>query len=164
MRSVGQLARRPPQGASTPDGEQCRAAEERVRRALRFRPVRRLAFRWVLRTARARVRDRENLRFERTRLFGRVRMIFAELGRKLHAVDRLDDPRDVFYLELNEVLGFIDGTTTCTDLKGLVALRRAEFERYRQMEAPSDRFETRGASSTWRTRRSRPRRSRGSST
>jgi pyruvate,water dikinase len=98
----------------------------------------------VLRHARARVRDRENLRFERTRLFGRVRRIFVEIGRRLHACDCLDDPRDVFYLELNEVLGFIDGTTTTTDLKGIAAVRRAEFQHFQQMPAPADRFETRG--------------------
>jgi pyruvate,water dikinase len=62
----------------------------------------------------------------------------------LHALDFLEQPRDVFYLELNEALGFVGGTATCTDLKGLVALRKAEFERYRDMPPPADRFETRG--------------------
>src|SRR5262249_25789056 len=135
LRSVGQLARRL-QGVKTdkPDvqAEIRRQAEERVRLALRFRPLRRLLFRWVLRHARARVRDRENLRFERTRLFGRVRLIFVELGRRFHALDLLEQPRDIFYLEVNEALGFVDGTTSTTDLKGLVALRKAEFERHRQ--------------------------------
>jgi pyruvate,water dikinase len=98
----------------------------------------------VLKNARARVRDRENLRFERTRLFGRVRQIFVELGRKFHALDLLEQPRDIFYLEVNEALGFIDGTIVTTDLKALVALRKAEFEGYRTKEVPSDRFETRG--------------------
>src|SRR5207244_911079 len=118
--------------------------EERVRQALRWRPLRRLIFGWVLRHARQRVRDRENLRFERTRLFGRTREIVLEMGRKLHAGGLLDEPRDVFYLEVEEVLGFVEGTATCTDLRGLVVLRKAEFERFRQMPVPSDRFETRG--------------------
>jgi pyruvate,water dikinase len=149
FRSVGQLARRLASGKAPPaaggEAEVRRKAEERVRAALGWRPVRRLVFRWVLRHARARVRDRENLRFERTRLFGRVRTLFVELGRRLWTDGHLDDPRDVFYLELDEVLGFVDGTATCTDLKGLVALRKAEFERYREMPPPADRFETRGA-------------------
>jgi pyruvate,water dikinase len=84
------------------------------------------------------------LRFERTRLFGRVRSLFVELGRKFHALDLLENPRDVFYLEVEEALGFIDGTTATTDLKGLVGVRKAEFERWRQMTAPADRFETHG--------------------
>lgn len=46
----------------------------------------------VLTATRARVRDRENLRFERTRLFGRVRRIVRELGMRLHADGQLVDP------------------------------------------------------------------------
>jgi pyruvate,water dikinase len=152
LRSVGQLARRLAEGggngraaAAPVELDQRRRAEEQVRAALRWHPLRRLVFGWVLRNARARVRDRENLRFERTRLFGRVRRIFVELGRQLHALGVLDQPRDIFYLEINEIVGVIDGTASCTDLRGLVGLRRAEFERFRQMEAPADRFETHGA-------------------
>ena len=47
-------------------------------------------------------------------------------------------------LELDEILGFIEGTATCTNLKGLAALRKAEFERYHGGETPDRRFETRG--------------------
>ena len=91
-----------------------------------------------------RVRDRENLRFERTRVFGRARQILRELGRRFYAVDLLDDPYDVFYLELDEILGFVQGTTTCTDLRGLAALRQAEYARYAHLPAPAQRFATHG--------------------
>jgi pyruvate,water dikinase len=147
LRSVGHLARRLTESAPAAAGHEAevrRRAEERVRSALGRRPLRRLLFGWVLRNARARVRDRENLRFERTRLFGRVRLIMLELGKRLHADDLLEHPRDVFYLEVEEALGFVTGTVTTIDLKGLVELRKAEFERYRQLPAPADRFETRG--------------------
>ncbi|MBI1880257.1 MAG: phosphoenolpyruvate synthase [Chloroflexi bacterium] len=153
LRSVGHLARRVESGpvalahpdeTASPQASLRRQAEQRVRQALAGQPLRRVVFKWVLQNARHRVRDRENLRFERTRLFGRARAIFVELGRRLHVLDLLADARDVFYLEVEEVLGFIEGTTTTTDLRGLVALRRAEFERYRTMELPAGRFETRG--------------------
>jgi len=120
------------------------AAEARVAAALRWHPVRRCLFAWVLRHARARVRDRENLRFERTRVFARVRRILVELGKRLHALDVLSAPRDVFYLELDEVLGFVDGTATCSDLRALAGVRRADLERQRAEEAPPRRFATRG--------------------
>ncbi len=120
------------------------AAQAQVDAALAGHVLRRAVFDWTMRHARARVRDRENLRFERTRVFGRARRIFIEIGRRLHALDRLDDARDVFYLEVDEVLGFIEGTATTTDLKGLVALRRREFDGYRVAAAPADRFQTRG--------------------
>jgi pyruvate,water dikinase len=146
LRSIGKLASR--KDAKAPSeaagGDVRQSAEARVRAALRFRPVRRLLFRWVLRNARCRVRDRENLRFERTRLFGRVRSVFVELGQRFHALGLVDEPRDVFYLEVDELLGFVGGTATCTDLRGLVALRKAEFECYRDKPPPADRFETHG--------------------
>ncbi len=149
LRSVGQLAGRARGWNTASDGRSMesdirRRAEERVRRALLFRPLRRVVFPWVLKHARARVRDRENLRFERTRLFGRVRSLFVEMGRKLAEADALEHPRDVFYLEVEEVLGYVDGTATCTNLRGLVALRKEEFERYAREQPPADRFETRG--------------------
>ena len=82
----------------------------------------------MLRHARARVRDRENLRLERTRLFGRVRRIFLELGRRLTALNLLENPRDIFYLEVDEALAFVEGRATTTALRDLVSIRRREFE------------------------------------
>jgi phosphohistidine swiveling domain-containing protein len=150
LRAVGHLARRfqaegveQPTG-ETPDQTLRRQAEGRIRSTLARRPLHLFAFRFVLAQARARVRDRENLRFERTRVFGRVRRIFVELGRRFYALGVLDDPRDIFYLEVEEALGFVSGTATTTDLKGLVAVREAEYARYRAEEPPPDRFETRG--------------------
>jgi pyruvate,water dikinase len=126
-------------------GENLRVeARARVKSSLAYRPLRRTVFNWVLRHARRRVRDRENLRLDRTRLFGRVRRVFLELGRRLHALDVLDDPRDVLYLEVDEVLAFVDGRSTCTDLRSLAAVRKREFRKYREEPAPDDRFETRG--------------------
>ncbi|MFT4546999.1 MAG: phosphohistidine swiveling domain-containing protein [Verrucomicrobiales bacterium] len=107
-------------------------------------------FNWTLKHARQRVRDRENLRFERTRLFGRVRRILVELGKRLAADGVLGSPRDVFYLELPELLGFFKSTASSNDLAGLVAVRRAEFDRFRNSPVPPDRFETFGAPGLYR--------------
>ncbi|MHA3772205.1 PEP-utilizing enzyme [Verrucomicrobiota bacterium sgz303538] len=103
-----------------------------------------MLFGWVLRQARDRVRNRENLRFDRTKLFGWVRRVFVELGRRFEARGILENSRDVFYLELNEVLGVVEGTATTIDLLGLVRVRKAEFQRYRETPAPADRLTTRG--------------------
>jgi pyruvate,water dikinase len=119
-------------------------AELCVRERLRGHPIRRILFNWILRHARMRVRDRENLRFERTRVFGRVRRILVELGNHFTTLKILDDPRDVFYLELEEVLGFVEGTSTTTDLRGLAAVRKAEFAKHRAAPSPPSRFATRG--------------------
>lgn len=148
LRAVGQLAatiRKCGKAIETDTEAQLRrAAEERVRRALGAHPIKRICFAWILAAARARVRDRENLRFERTRVFGRARLITIEIGNRLAALDRLDHPRDIFYLEVDEMLAFVEGRATTTDLKGLVAIRKNEFDRYRSEPPPADRFETRG--------------------
>ncbi len=143
LRTVGSVASRPAM-PKPPDTRTVGAAEERAARALAGHPFRRVLFQWTLRSARRRIRSRENMRLERTRVFGRVRQIFLDLGKRLYALDRLDDPRDVFYLEVEEVLGFVEGTATSTDLRGLAALRRAEMEKWKSESPPPGRFETRG--------------------
>ncbi|MFT5434750.1 MAG: phosphohistidine swiveling domain-containing protein [Myxococcota bacterium] len=104
----------------------------------------RMLFRWILRRARRHVRERENLRFARTRVFGLVRQIFRSLGGHLVRGGLLDRVDDVFYLGVEEVFGLIEGTTVTVDVRPVVKARRAEFGRYRALPAPSDRFETRG--------------------
>ena len=155
LRGIGNLAQQPDDAqAATTAGEALRAqARERTAKALDGHPVRRVLFQWILKQAQRRVRDRENLRLERTRLFGRVRRIFVELGRRFAALNVLDDPRDIFYLEVDEVLAFVEGRSTLTYLRGLTALRRAEFARYEQEPPPDDRFETRGLAYTAQSHR-----------
>ncbi|MBW2253138.1 MAG: hypothetical protein JRI25_00910 [Deltaproteobacteria bacterium] len=112
----------------------------RVRGALRRR-----WFKVVLHQTRRRVSMRESLRFERTRIFGFVRLLFRAFGDRFVQGGHLDQRDDVFYLTVEEVLGFARGTTATTDLRGLVAIRRAEFAQYREMSPPGERFYTWGA-------------------
>jgi rifampicin phosphotransferase len=120
-----------------------RAAAEATVRS-RLGGLRRRFFFSVLRQARTRIRDRENLRFERTRVFGAVRRIFLGIGARLAEAGRLDGPRDVLYLRVDEIFAHLDGTGVTADLRGLATLRRAEFAAYERAPAPPDRFETRG--------------------
>lgn len=105
---------------------------------------RRWVFLWVLSRARARVRDRENLRFERTRVFGMVRRIVRALGGHLARAGRIDAAHDVFHLTFDELLADVHGAGATRDLRRLIALRRAEFEAFAREPAPPDRFETFG--------------------
>jgi rifampicin phosphotransferase len=103
-----------------------------------------IIFRHVLRQAKVRVCSRENLRFERTRLFGRVRAILRQLGQRLHVDGLLETADDVFYLEISEILAVYEGTGTTSGLAAVAKLRRAEFAIYHATDAPPDRFKTRG--------------------
>jgi rifampicin phosphotransferase len=145
LRSIGELARgaQSSQRPAAPPPEVADAWPT-IRRKLQGTPLKQFAVRWVLRNARTRIRQRENLRFERTRLFGRIRRIFLEAGKRLHAAGALDDPRDIFYLETDEVIALVAGTAVTADIHSLAALRKAEFDLYRCTPPPAERFETRG--------------------
>jgi pyruvate,water dikinase len=148
-RSVGALARRlrtedlPEPG--TTEKKMREEAEEALNEALSGQPIRRWLTEWTLHHARERIAARENLRFDRTRAFGVARRIFLEMGHRLAANDRLDSPRDVFYLERSELLGVVEGTASTTNLQALVEARRNEFDEYHAAPPPPDRFRTRGA-------------------
>jgi phosphohistidine swiveling domain-containing protein len=143
LRLIREYARR---GTAPPDPAReaaVRSAAEGVVRD-RLGGVRRRVFFTVLGQARARIRDRENLRFERTRVFGAVRRIFLGIGARLAESGRLDGARDVFYLRVDEVFAHLDGTGASADLRALAERRRAEFAAYERAPALPDRFETYG--------------------
>jgi len=96
-----------------------------------------------MKQARSRVRDRENLRFERTRLFGRVRRIVVEIGKRLHQEAMLDSPDDVFCLTISEVMGAYEGSFPRQELAETVTQRKQEQAKFNA--PPPDRFETRGS-------------------
>lgn len=102
-------------------------------------------FRWVLGEARRNVRNRENLRFARSRLFGLLRGILKSLSQQWVEAGQLACPDDIYYLTIGEIWDFVEGTAVTQNLKALVALRRADFETYRtKTPALPDRFETFG--------------------
>jgi pyruvate,water dikinase len=147
LHAVAQLAQQPPNTVA-PEGAApaSRAeAEAHVQSALRGKPLRRLVFHWVVRNARSRVVARENLRFARTRVFGRARQILRELGKRLYAAGALVLAADVFYLTVEEVCGWVEGTTVGENLAGLVAVRKAEYEAWANDPPLPARFATYGA-------------------
>ena len=143
LRTIGQLCGA---GESAAGGlEKLRAdAQQQLDVALGSNSLRRRLFNFVLRLARARIRDRENLRFERTRVYGRVRAVFMETGRRLKSLDVLQSADDIFYLDVQEITALIRGTGASADLKSLIRARRAEFDRYASGAEPPRRFITCG--------------------
>ena len=91
------------------------------------------------------MRDRENLRFERTRIFGRARRVFQAIGRQFHAHGLLDDADDVFMLTVPEVLGAIEGHAVTHDLAGLARLRREAMQQAAGRPDPAERIVAEGA-------------------
>ncbi len=126
-----------------------RRAEQTAATALAGRShpwLRQRVFQHVLRGARKGVRNRENMRFARTRIYGVLRELIQAMGRRLAQDGQLDCAHDIFCLTIDEVWDFVKGTAVTTDLRGLAALRKREFDRYRTEDIPpaDDHFDTYG--------------------
>ncbi|MFU8803946.1 MAG: PEP/pyruvate-binding domain-containing protein [Bradymonadaceae bacterium] len=93
--------------------------------------------------ARQAVKNRENMRLARTRMFGLFRDAYRAIGGCLFEAGKLDDPRDVFYLTTDEILAYFEGRAASAMLGPLVAARKREFETYETQDLPHH-FETRG--------------------
>lgn len=100
-------------------------------------------FGFILKNARLRVKNRENLRFERTRLFGLVREIFLELGKNFAYENIIENKRDIFYLTKEEIFNYVRGTSVDTDFKTVIKNRKEEFKNF-ETRHPADRFSTFG--------------------
>jgi pyruvate,water dikinase len=137
------LRRSPERAGHKP--EQARVSEEAaaaVRATLSFwrRPV----YRWVLTRARAGIRARENQRLARTRAFALVRRMMRCVGRRLSEEGLIEREEDVFYLELDELMGLCDGTATLLDPRALLAARKNEFRAFEEADPLPERFVTYG--------------------
>ena len=114
-------------------------AETVVFESLKGKPIQKWWFNFILKQARAHVSGRENLRYERTKAFGLVRKIMISLGHFWENDGCLDHYRDIFYLELSEIL---DHEKRKIDYQNIVSKRKHEFKAYEAAPAPSNRFYT----------------------
>ena len=101
-------------------------------------------FMWVLRHARACVKNRENMRFARTKIYGVLRGVFRAIGHHLVKEGKLAESHDVFFLTMDEIWGYVRGTAASTEFQKISSIRKEEFENYKNEELP-DRFQTEGA-------------------
>jgi pyruvate,water dikinase len=104
----------------------------------------RLVYEILRRKLRRSLRDRERVRFARTRAFGMAKRLVRAIGRDLAGIGAIDDWQDVFYLRMEELRGCFDGTIAHSEIKPLIAIRKKAQEANRAGRAPS-RFQTKGA-------------------
>ncbi|MCX5449464.1 PEP/pyruvate-binding domain-containing protein [Streptomyces nigrescens] len=121
----------------TREAEARRAGEHRLAGLLTGHPLRRRVLRAVVAAQRRHINIRENTRYNRSELFGFARHVYHRLGADLAARGLLESAQDVVHLTEEEILGTYDGTAVTDDLRGLAALRRAEYHA-RGAELPMD--------------------------
>jgi pyruvate,water dikinase len=88
---------------------------------------------------RAAVKHRENMRLARTRMFGLYRDLYTSLGERLHEAGRLHESRDVFYVTVDELDGWMSGTFV-GGLAATASARKAVFETYEEEDLPHHFF------------------------
>ncbi|PIE40829.1 MAG: phosphoenolpyruvate synthase [Gammaproteobacteria bacterium] len=93
-------------------------------------------FKKDLQKLRCAVRNRENMRLARTRMFGLYRDIYLEIGNQLAFYGLLESPRDIFYVTIEELYAYNDGRSIQKNFKPMVAARKEEFAAYETQELP----------------------------
>ena len=124
-------------------------AEKKALEAIRAKnpllyPVKKALFFYILNNARKHVKNRESMRFARSKVYNVIRKMSQALGRIFAKEGLLEDWQDIYYLDINEVFGYIKGTSLNLDLKALVMPRKKEFAKFREENSLKDRIETRG--------------------
>lgn len=142
LRNIGFLACKEQRSKSAESSEVSNSSKMQI---AKLPLLKKMVFNFVSCQAIERIRWRENLRFERTRLFGLVRRIFLEFGARLSCAGVLAARDDIFYLEVEEVLNFVEGKSTTNNLAALVDLRKLDSKEFKATAAPPNRIVSRQA-------------------
>lgn len=146
LMAIGQMAQRVESTdsaqASMPENVDS-SVSKKFARLFKRQPLKRWFVSKVMQWAKNRVRDRENLRFERTRVFGYARQIFLAMGERLTEQGYFASAREIFYLELAEIRALVDNELSPADLHQLLAQRIADTQIFSELSAPPNRFESR---------------------
>lgn len=124
------------------DKELREAAEKEIDSALKYRIFRKRKLKKLIKKTRYFVSNRENLRYERTRIFGVTRTLFLEIGKRFKSAKKIDNERDIFFLTKDEIFQFIDGISVSQDLKSIISVRKKEYQKFEEMDEPAERFTT----------------------
>jgi len=111
-------------------------ADRALERLLRGHPLKRMYARWLLRWTRRAIADRESMSYARARAYGVLRRLFRAMGEALARVGELPQPKDVFFLTLEDL-------EAKRELSAMVEQRKADYERF-ATETPPHRIVCRG--------------------
>lgn len=128
--------------ASSVDVDLRMKAEAEVKRSFKNKPLKQWKFNRLVKKTRFLVSNRENLRYERTRVFGLTREMFSQIGREFEKAGVIENYRDIYYLTMEEMFAFIQGCSVDKDLKPLIAIRKEEYQKHQESDPPAERFTT----------------------
>ena len=115
--------------------EQREQLTRKCRNSLR-NPIKRMLFNYLLVRAQRGSVFRENIKCEIVRLLKAVRIMLLELGKRLNAESLLRDPKDIFFLKLEEIESATQGRAGF-DVSAIIAGRRSEYDHWQTITPPS---------------------------
>lgn len=77
------------------------------------------------------IKNRENSRLNRSRIFGMVRNIFYTIADNLYKNKEIDTVQDIFYLTYEEIIKYIKENKF--DIKKIISERKNEYENFKQL-------------------------------
>ncbi|MCL9980381.1 MAG: PEP-utilizing enzyme [Bacteroidia bacterium] len=117
--------------------------EDIIKETFKDKPIKRRIFNYVLGKTREMVSARENLRFERTRGFGKIRELFLAIGNQFYGEGIIKHSRDIFYLTQEEIFDYIKGTSVTPEIADLIEFRKVKYQGY-ESQNTSERIRTFG--------------------
>jgi len=103
-------------------------------------PALKPVFTYVLNNARKAIKNREKLRFMRTKIFGIMRSMINAIGRNFSNDGLIDQPKDIFFLHFDEITQLIEGRFLGVDqVKDIIHIRKKADDHYFQKE-PGERL------------------------
>ena len=111
---------------------------EKAERALRFRPFARGGFRKMLDLVRRYAWWREEMRDRSSYAYYLVRRWSLEAARRLCAEGKLEATDDLWYLELDDVLAFLEGKLAVGDAWRKIAAGRRTVQAFRHFKNPNE--------------------------
>lgn len=103
--------------------------------------IQKIFLKWLLRWAGNSIHRREKARFYRTLIFGYVRKIFLEIGKKMEQDKILKEQCDIFYLTIEEVFNIIGNKRLRLNPVSVIEQRKSEYAKWQDIELPR-RIET----------------------
>lgn len=100
---------------------------------------------FILKHARMAVKDREDLRLLRTNIFGICRRIFKAIGQRFYELKLIEQPMDIFYLTIDEILAYQEGRSFEVNFHELSQTRKKQFDEFKKTTQPPDRFYSEGS-------------------
>lgn len=107
-------------------------AENAVRNQIKSNSKRGL-YLFFLKMAKRSINYRENFRLHRSRAYGILRRMTNNLGHKMKAIDDIDKPRDIYFLDKGDLYHKYSGLAFNSDLKNIVKSNKLAFQNYEQL-------------------------------